>query len=153
MTLAWQISIIDDLIKENPDARIKDYLSLLGELELIEQQVNIEEMPQNKIPMEHKEKILQWAEEGITPSRIAAQMLYGSSTIYTVLKEMKFDIWEARKRKRLKDIEARKKECAELILAGSEVVITREERIKTGSRRPPSEYSNSGFLATTQKYA
>jgi hypothetical protein len=36
MTLAAQISLIDDLIKENGDVTIRDFLDLLAEIESIE---------------------------------------------------------------------------------------------------------------------
>lgn len=153
MTLAWQISIIDDLIRENPDVRIKDYLEVIAEMQQIEEQVNIKTMPQNKVPMEAKEKILRLAKKGITPSRIAAQMLYGSSTIYRVLKEMEYDVWQARDKRKLKAIEELKMERAGIILAGCEVVIEPNKGPRSGIKRPAAEYSNSGFLATTQKYA
>jgi len=36
MDLKWQIDIVDDLISENPDATIADYIQLVDELSLIE---------------------------------------------------------------------------------------------------------------------
>lgn len=47
MDLAWQINIIDELIKENPDARIIDFINLLEELKQIEDAADKHNQPDN----------------------------------------------------------------------------------------------------------
>ena len=47
MDLQWQIQIIDELIQENPDARIIDFINLLPELNNIEDATDKHNKPDN----------------------------------------------------------------------------------------------------------
>lgn len=40
MDLDWQIQIVDQLIRENPETTVKEYLQLISQLRKLEDEVN-----------------------------------------------------------------------------------------------------------------
>lgn len=42
MTLCEKIRLIDDMVRENPDATIKDYMELMGDLNKIERATSMQ---------------------------------------------------------------------------------------------------------------
>lgn len=138
MTLTWQISFIDDLIRENPDAEIKDYLALLTDIEQIENQT--EDMGSRKgipnLTPEQVKRIINMAEELVPPTKIASIMGVQPNAVYKVIM---------------------KKAGSIMVLKHPEVLQPQEPELKAESStsfiRPLAQYSNSGFLSVTEKYS
>jgi hypothetical protein len=138
MTLSWQISIIDGLIKENPEATIKDYLVLCEDLKNIEQQANDVAMSRKGIPNlteEQKAEIIVMARERVPVPLIAAVIGVGENAVYKVCVRDAISIME------LKHPE----------VAGPDQEI--EETVSPLAAHPSAEYSNTGYLSLTEKYA
>lgn len=49
MTLEWKIKIVDELIREDPEATIYDYLKLIAELMQIEKATVIDEFINHRL--------------------------------------------------------------------------------------------------------
>jgi len=131
MTFAWQISIIDGLIKESPDATIRDYIACLAEIELItppkEEDMNV---PKHYTP-EQAMFIIKHHRE------------YSAVAIADYLGLDEAVVRNFGSRHRL--------EFAKAVYRRTEE--PRVAKVVHQEKRPDASYSNSGFIQVTQKYA
>lgn len=182
MNLAWQISIIDDLIRENQEATIKDYLLTLQDIQQVENAINEQIMPKPPVTEEQKEEILQMAAT-MTVNQIRKGLGLDTSTVYRALKASGYNSQEQKdirkeERWRAQEIDKIRVEQAKIDQRLAEI---KEQENRRAARRavpvvspklkpkaqpetvtesapivfsrPRAEYSNSGFIATSQKYA
>jgi hypothetical protein len=146
MTLGQKIRLIDDLIREDSDHNIRDYLETVAEIENIEKE-NKKTMAHPGISDEERERIILLASK-MTVKEIRAGTSHAFSTIYRVLNEEKIKFHRMMMKRRKKDL------AKEPVLGPVPEIRKRDKNYPTTDfKRPPCEYSNQGFLSTIQKYA
>ena len=139
MNLQSKLKLINDMIKENPDATIRDYLTLVSDIENIEKSTP---MAFPGIGQDKKEEILKMAAT-MTATEIRQETNIAFSTIYRVLRQHGIDVKaETRQRKlaeRIAKEEMERKEREAIIAARKPKKPILPERPFT---RPPAVYSN-----------
>lgn len=133
MNLTWQISIIDGLIMEDPESTIKDYIILMSELEAIKPPQTEDMNKPLLYTADDAEFIIKHYRE-YTVRQIAANLGLDESVVRNFGSRHRLEF----KRQPL----------------DRSVVIAPADKV-TGSEidRPAANYSNTGFISVTQKYA
>lgn len=150
MTLEQKIKLIDDLIAEDSDHNIRDYLDILEEIEHIENQ---QDMPYTWITPEDKENVVRLAETK-SPKQIEAETKLSLSTIYRALKSAGVDVKKlAREQQREQKRIAEEARIAAIQARRPAVTIRPESFKNKTEKRPAPAYSNTGFLSVSKKYA
>lgn len=87
MNLPWKIKLIDDLVREDPDTTIKDYLALIGDLENLEHEVNTTDMGSRKgvsnLTIDQKKQLVKMINQGVSIDRVCKIMGICKNTVYT----------------------------------------------------------------------
>lgn len=146
MKLTDKIKMIDDMIKENPDCTVKDYLEVLTDVESIEKGgLN---MPYPGLSNEERERILKLAAQ-MNVSDIRRQTNLAFSTIYAVLKSEGINMRKVvKERKAIAEKEAkeqernRMEELKKRLQVAQEIAGNPQDQQDKKFQRPPAEYSN-----------
>jgi hypothetical protein len=154
MDLAWKIKLVDELIRENPESRICDYLEAVKEIECVEYKNSIE-MPRKPITQDEKDRILFLAATmNVKDIRTAVRPdePIAFSTIYQILRENGFNVriererrkaaeWEMEQR-RLLELDQRAVEARLAMPAPQKKAKTEKPNATTCFVRAKGEYSN-----------
>lgn len=114
MTLPNQITFIDDLIHENRDITIRQYLEAVQEIDIIEK--TCIDMPYEKITPEQEQKILDLAHTG-DYKLIQQEAKVGLRTLYKYLKKAELNLKEIRAENKALDIQREAEERTAIIKA------------------------------------
>jgi len=141
MNLEDRIKLIDDLIKEDPDSTIADYIMLVGDIDSIQKTVKERDMAK-QIDHQQRQHIVELFKTK-TPAEIHHETKYAFSTIYKALELAGIDY---------KAVTKKRKE-AERIAMRERQELHREREIEARKpkkpivpdpplQRPPAIYSN-----------
>lgn len=152
MDLKQKIKLIDDLILEDRDVEIMDYLDILEEIEHIEHE-NQPDMAYTWITEEQRQEILKRA-ANMTAKEIKAEINISFSIIYRVLNKAGVDF----KKLAIKRRQEQKRADEEIRIAaiksrGLAILINPELPDTSKIKRPVAQYSNTGFISISKKYA
>lgn len=133
MNLAWQIEIIDGLIKEDPESTIKDYLLRLSKPETINLK-ETEDMNTPKLYTTADAEFIVRHHRDYPAWMIADKLKLNESVVRNFGSRHNLEFAKGERRKVV-------------------VIPPAEEKLVADFSRPPAQYSNTGFISVTQKYA